>query len=75
MIFLLTMNFKQLSFIKYKYNKKKLLKQASTNFLIYKYNRREEGIRTLDTLVAYTHFPGVRLRPLGHLSKYNSYSK
>nr|AOE13184.1 hypothetical protein [uncultured bacterium] len=30
---------------------------------------REEGIRTLDTLVAYTHFPGVRLRPLGHLSK------
>lgn len=29
---------------------------------------REEGIRTLDTLVAYTHFPGVRLRPLGHLS-------
>jgi len=31
-------------------------------------NRREEGIRTLDTLLAYTHFPGVRLRPLGHLS-------
>jgi|APHig6443718053_1056840.scaffolds.fasta_scaffold05115_3 hypothetical protein len=29
---------------------------------------REEGIRTLDTLVEYTHFPGVRLRPLGHLS-------
>ena len=29
---------------------------------------REEGIRTLDTLVAYTRFPGVRLRPLGHLS-------
>ena len=29
---------------------------------------REEGIRTLDTLLAYTHFPGVRLRPLGHLS-------
>mgnify|MGYP006901756852 CR=1 FL=1 len=28
---------------------------------------REEGIRTLDTL-PYTHFPGVRLRPLGHLS-------
>ena len=25
------------------------------------------GIRTLDTL-PYTHFPGVRLRPLGHLS-------
>jgi hypothetical protein len=36
---------------------------------------RKEGIRTLDTL-PYTHFPGVRLRPLGHLSnliyKYNS---
>ena len=29
---------------------------------------REEGIRTLDTLLAYTHFPGVRLRPLGQLS-------
>ena len=28
----------------------------------------EEGIRTLDTLLTYTHFPGVRLRPLGHLS-------
>jgi hypothetical protein len=28
----------------------------------------EGGIRTLDTLLTYTHFPGVRLRPLGHLS-------
>ncbi len=28
----------------------------------------EGGIRTLGTLVTYTHFPGVRLRPLGHLS-------
>ncbi len=28
----------------------------------------ERGIRTLDTLVEYTRFPGVRLRPLGHLS-------
>jgi hypothetical protein len=27
----------------------------------------ERGVRTLDTL-PYTHFPGVRLRPLGHLS-------
>ena len=33
-------------------------------------NCREEGIRTLDTLLAYTHFPGVRLRPLGHLSSF-----
>ena len=32
-----------------------------------KQTSREEGIRTLDTLLAYTHFPGVRLRPLGHL--------
>ena len=30
---------------------------------------REEGIRTLDALLEHTHFPGVRLRPLGHLSK------
>jgi CDGSH-type Zn-finger protein len=28
----------------------------------------EGGIRTHDTLWAYTHFPGVLLRPLGHLS-------
>ena len=31
-------------------------------------NGGEEGIRTLDTLLTYTHFPGVRLQPLGHLS-------
>ena len=30
-------------------------------------NGGEGGIRTLDTL-PYTHFPGVLLRPLGHLS-------
>ena len=34
---------------------------------------REEGIRTLDTLLAYTHFPGVRLKPLGHLSVKNEF--
>jgi hypothetical protein len=28
----------------------------------------ETGIRTLDTLWGYTHFPGVLLKPLGHLS-------
>ena len=28
----------------------------------------EGGIRTLDTGLPYTHFPGVLLRPLGHLS-------
>jgi hypothetical protein len=27
------------------------------------------GIRTHDTLLTYTHFPGARLRPLGHPSK------
>ena len=30
--------------------------------------RREEGIRTLDTLLTHTRFPSVRLKPLGHLS-------
>jgi hypothetical protein len=28
----------------------------------------ERGIRTLGTLFTYTRFPGVRLKPLGHLS-------
>ena len=28
----------------------------------------ERGIRTLDTLLTYTHFPGVLLQPLGHLT-------
>jgi hypothetical protein len=28
----------------------------------------ENGIRTHEPLLAITHFPGVRLRPLGHLS-------
>jgi hypothetical protein len=27
------------------------------------------GIRTLGTLLTYTHFPGVRLKPLGHPSR------
>jgi hypothetical protein len=31
--------------------------------------RGETGIRTQGTLLAYTHFPGVLLRPLGHLSR------
>ena len=30
----------------------------------------EGGIRTLGTGLPYTHFPGVLLRPLGHLSRY-----
>ena len=28
----------------------------------------ERGIRTLETLLTLTHFPGVLLKPLGHLS-------
>jgi hypothetical protein len=38
--------------------------------------RGELGIRTLDSLVRNTHFPGVRLRPLGQLSNsiQNSFS-
>ena len=29
------------------------------------------GIRTLDTVLPYTHFPGERLRPLGHRSAFS----
>jgi hypothetical protein len=29
----------------------------------------ERGIRTLDTLLEYARFPGVCLKPLGHLSR------
>jgi hypothetical protein len=45
------------------YSSKKHLQQEGI-FL----NGGEGGIRTLDTL-PYTHFPGVRLRPLGHFSE------
>ena len=31
----------------------------------------ERGIRTLDTLLTHTHFPGVLLQPLGHLTVLN----
>ena len=34
----------------------------------------EGGIRTLDTL-PYTHFPGVLLQPLGHLTVFDSLLK
>lgn len=30
----------------------------------------QRGIRTPDTLLTYTRFPGVRLQPLGHPSKF-----
>jgi hypothetical protein len=32
----------------------------------------EGGIRTLGTVLPYTHFPGVLLKPLGHLSEFIS---
>jgi hypothetical protein len=36
---------------------------------IIKYNNGgERGIRTLDTLLTYTRFPGVLFQPLRHLS-------
>ncbi len=42
-------------------------------YAIYLINMRlfggERGIRTLDTLLTYTHFPGVRFRPLSHFTK------
>ena len=39
-------------------------------------NGGEKGIRTLETLLEPTRFPGVRLRPLGHLStNKNPYKK
>ncbi len=41
-----------------------ILKDFYTNF------GGEGGIRTLDTF-PYTHFPGVRLRPLGHLTSFS----
>ena len=37
--------------------------------MFFHYFRGESGIRTRGTLLEYTHFPGVLLKPLGHLSK------
>ena len=42
-------------------------KRAPVGALISLYGG-ERGIRTLDTGLPYTHFPGVLLQPLGHLS-------
>src|ERR1043165_1242286 len=33
-----------------------------------RYSGGQRGIRTLERLLTVTHFPGVRLQPLGHLS-------
>src|SRR5690606_37270981 len=38
-------------------------------------NGGEGGIRTHDTGIPYTHFPGVRLRPLGHLTSGGNISR
>ena len=38
------------------------------NYCFYFIIGGEGGIRTLGTLLTYTHFPGVLLKPLGHLS-------
>jgi hypothetical protein len=35
----------------------------------------ERGIRTLGTLLTYTRFPGVLLKPLGHLSGNYMYNR
>ncbi len=40
----------------------------SRNYLIYSLCCGETGIRTLETLLTFTHFPGVPLQPLEHLS-------
>lgn len=37
-------------------------------FILLQYSGGEGEIRTLDTLLAYTHFPGVLFRPLRHFS-------
>ncbi len=43
-------------------------KPVLSHELFFKYGG-EGGIRTPDTL-PYTHFPGVLLQPLGHLTKF-----
>ncbi len=56
--------------LKYAYTRRELYKKQNVE----KFRTATElyggegGIRTLGTLLAYTHFPGVLLRPLGHLS-------
>ena len=37
-------------------------------------NGGARGIRTLDTGLPYTHFPGVLLQPLGHRSSFSRVS-
>ncbi len=44
------------------------LNKKSPNCVRGKFICGENGIRTHEALLELTHFPGVRLRPLGHLS-------
>ena len=43
-------------------------KKPAENQRVSKYRSGETGIRTRDTLLTYTRFPGVPLQPLEHLS-------
>ena len=45
-----------------------LIKQKAPRYGAFCFIGGEGGIRTLDTGLPYTHFPGVLLQPLGHLS-------
>ena len=46
------------------------VEQDSRNEILIKQNKigGEGGIRTLDTLLTHTHFPGVRFQPLTHFT-------
>ena len=48
----------------------KILGDLRTDTNVYELmNGGEGGIRTPETFKGFTRFPGVRLKPLGHLSK------
>lgn len=46
-------------------------KEPEQKFRLFFEDGGERGVRTLDTL-PYTHFPGVLLQPLGHLTRFTS---
>lgn len=46
-------------------------KKPEQKFRLFFEDGGERGVRTLDTL-PYTHFPGVLLQPLGHLTRFTS---
>lgn len=57
----------------YKYNELQMYIIIFKRFNFFFNPKRRERIRTRDTLSGYTHFPGVRLQPLGHLSMTHCY--